>query len=95
MVGVLHFSLFLVCNYFLLKGHMTIICYVYCIFVGLLVKVMELPACTDYVQFAKRLKSMGICFKMMNSLVFRFNMMYVVGTKAFKIVTRVGYKEFY
>jgi hypothetical protein len=30
---------------------MTIICYVYCIFVGLLNKVMELPAFTDYVQF--------------------------------------------
>ena len=62
MVGVLHFSLFLVCNYFLLKGHMTIICYIYCIFVGLLDKVIELPAFTDYVLFAKRLKSLGICY---------------------------------
>jgi hypothetical protein len=36
---------------------MTIICYVYCIYLGLLDKVLELLACTDNVQFAERSKS--------------------------------------
>ena len=56
---------------------MTIICYVYCIFVGLLNKVMELPAFTDYVQFPND-----------EFISIQIQYDYVVGFYAFKIVTR-------